>query len=572
MPGRRDIPSPTGVSRRYARRRSASCLAVALFFAFEFTVASASHATTFTYTATTSSTDQWSAGTHWSATPVSNSATQLSYNGSSPYKSITNTNTDNIAGAFLLNILDLSGSGDTTGGGSSITIAASGGSSLDFVSNGPTTPQINLTGSAGHGMTYNVSAPITFSNNTLFNGSGSATFNFTGAITLGASSIQLSTNSTNVVTLGGAVTGTSNLTVSTTVAGGFTFSGNVNNAGTITNSGSGAGTTTISGNIGSNVTGVTENSSTSKLILSGSNGSFSSGLNVTAGTVQASGANTNVFGTGTVTVGSTGVLDINGTSQSTGLLSGVAGASVTNSVASPQTLTLSGAGSQTFGGVIGGGANLALTLSGGTQTLTGTNTYTGATTVSGGTLFVNGSTASGSAVTVNNSGTLSGSGTVNGTVNVTGSGAKINPGATAGVIGTLNTGALTLQNSSVFNVDMTSGSGNADQLNVVGTVSLLTNPTLNLNFLTGTHFAPGNAYVLINNDGIDAINGTFANAPAGLDTIDGFEFIVSYTGGTGNDFTLTAVPEPSTWVAGTLALGALIVIQRRRISRLVRRA
>ena len=59
-------------------------------------------------------------------------------------------------------------------------------------------------------------------------------------------------------------------------------------------------------------------------------------------------------------------------------------------------------------------------------------------------------------------------GTITGAVNVSASGATINPGATAGAIGTLNTGALTLSNSSKFSVDMLSGSGNADQISVTG--------------------------------------------------------------------------------------------------------
>jgi autotransporter-associated beta strand protein len=159
------------------------------------------------YTATNTTTDLWSAGTHWSATPTSGATTQLTYNGGSPYSGITNTNTDNISGAFSLNILDLSGSEAATGGASSITIAASVGSSLNFVSNGATTPVINLTGNtgnnAGNGMVYTVSAPITLTNNTLFTGNGTATFNFSGIIS-GASAVSLTKSGTSTLTLGGA--------------------------------------------------------------------------------------------------------------------------------------------------------------------------------------------------------------------------------------------------------------------------------------------------------------------------------------------------------------------------------
>jgi hypothetical protein len=48
-------------------------------------------------------------------------------------------------------------------------------------------------------------------------------------------------------------------------------------------------------------------------------------------------------------------------------------------------------------------------------------------------------------------------------------------------------------------------------------------------------------------------------------------WIVSYTGDTGNDFVITAVPEPSTWLASILAAGVIAYSQRRRFARLVRR-
>ena len=50
---------------------------------------------------------------------------------------------------------------------------------------------------------------------------------------------------------------------------------------------------------------------------------------------------------------------------------------------------------------------------------------------------------------------------------------------------------------------------------------------------------------------------------------DGTVFSVSYTGGDGNDIVLTvgqaAVPEPSTWIGGGLAMAGLAFTQRRRL-------
>jgi fibronectin-binding autotransporter adhesin len=246
------------------------------------------------------------------------------------------------------------------------------------------------------------------------------------------------------------------------------------------------------------------------------------------------------------------------------------------------TLTLGGSGSGTISGIISQVANNgvhqgALVKTGaGTFTLTGANSYgggTNGTTVSAGTLLVNNLTGSGTgagAVVVNGTGTLGGSGTISGTVTASGSTAIINPGATAGAIGTLSTGALTMNTSSIFSVDMTATT--ADQINVTGAVSLST-ALLQLNIPNGTTFAANQQFLLINNDSTDLISGTFSNAPTGTDIINGYAWVVTYTGGTnGNDFVLTAVPETSTWLAGCLALGALICSQRRRIRLLLHRS
>ena len=74
--------------------------------------------------------------------------------------------------------------------------------------------------------------------------------------------------------------------------------------------------------------------------------------------------------------------------------------------------------------------------------------------------------------------------------------------------------------------------------------------------------------MLINNDLADAITGTFSNAPTGQDIINGYAWTVSYKGIdglTGNDLVLTAVPEPSTWLAAALALVAIGFSQRKRL-------
>ena len=83
-------------------------------------------------------------------------------------------------------------------------------------------------------------------------------------------------------------------------------------------------------------------------------------------------------------------------------------------------------------------------------------------------------------------------------------------------------------------------------------------------------------FVLLNN-GTDSIVGAFAQG--NTVTIGNDVFSINYAdngdgGSMANDIslTLTAVPEPSTWSAGALALGVVGWSQRKRVVRLVRRA
>jgi hypothetical protein len=103
-----------------------------------------------------------------------------------------------------------------------------------------------------------------------------------------------------------------------------------------------------------------------------------------------------------------------------------------------------------------------------------------------------------------------------------------------------------------------------DQLNVTGTVTLNGG---NLVIAVGPGgIQVGQSYIIINNDGADAVTGSFASisAPPG-DT-----FTINYAGGSGNDVVLTAttaVPEPSTWIGGALAVAALAYTQRKRFAK-----
>jgi autotransporter-associated beta strand protein len=200
----------------------------------------------------------------------------------------------------------------------------------------------------------------------------------------------------------------------------------------------------------------------------------------------------------------------------------------------------------------------------GTMILSAVNTYTGTTAVNGGTLFVNGSLAAASAVSVTNAGSvLGGTGTVNGTVTVNASAAILGGNGTTGTTLTVANN-LTLNSSSIIELALGPSGTHSTLARTGGTWTFATNQTftfLDLGAQTTTY---------------DNIITGLAGDPGGEGswTITNPLYMGTFVyDGTGNiDLTLTAVPEPGTWVVGALALGILLATQRRRLTRLVKRA
>ncbi len=194
-------------------------------------------------------------------------------------------------------------------------------------------------------------------------------------------------------------------------------------------------------------------------------------------------------------------------------------------------------------GIIGdggtaGGTGGALTKTGsGTLTLSGANTYTGATTVSAGTLLVNGAITS--AATVLGGATLGGSGAT-GAASVS-SGGTLAPGA---AVGTLSTQALSLAAGASLKIEL-AGAAQFDRVSVTGTVSL-GGATLDTALLAGFNPPTGTAFLIVDNDGTDAISGTFAGLSEGAIVTAGTNrFSITYHGGTNaNDVVLTALNDP----------------------------
>lgn len=133
-------------------------------------------------------------------------------------------------------------------------------------------------------------------------------------------------------------------------------------------------------------------------------------------------------------------------------------------------------------------------------------------------------------------------------------------------IGVLQTGSLTInpagakENGGAYNsapkgqllIDLTPG-GASDQLRVRGSVAL--DATLEVTLL-GTP-ANGQSYVIIDNDGTDAVTGRFTGLSEGAAfTVGNFTFWVTYRGGDGNDVVLnvgTPPPTAKTWTGATSA-------------------
>lgn len=219
--------------------------------------------------------------------------------------------------------------------------------------------------------------------------------------------------------------------------------------------------------------------------------------------VIANGATQQLYGTntytGTTTIASGGQLDLinfgggdgsiatssnviaNGIFSITGLSGGTSIKSLSGSGnvnISANTLTITN-GNGTFAGIIGdGGAGGGLVMTGGTEILSGANTYTGTTTVNGGKLEVDGSIVSAS--TVNAGGTLAGAGSVG---NVAVNGGTLAPGS-AGAIGTLAiNGPLSFTAASTYLVQVSSTS--ASLASVAGAATL-GGATVNAIFKSGT--------------------------------------------------------------------------------------
>ncbi len=318
--------------------------------------------------------------------------------------------------------------------------------------------------------------------------------------------------------------------------------GSLAGSGTVTNSVAASVTLTTGDATSTVFTGVIEDGAgqtaltkegTGTQTLTGIN-TYTGATTINGGTLALTGGGSIANSSGVNVANAAGTFDISGTTSGASIttLSGVAGSSVTLGA---KTLTLSNA-STTYGGVISG-TNGALTLSAGTQTLTGINTYTGATTINGGTLALTGggSVANSSGVNVANAaGIFDISGTTSGASITTLSGV-------AGSSVALGAKTLTLSNASTTYNGVINGTNGALTLSagaqtLTGTNTYSGGTTINAGTLTvgnnsalgtgdvtmaaGTTLAFSGNHTISNNFGLTG-DPTFFVDTGNTDTISG---------------------------------------------------
>ncbi len=148
-------------------------------------------------------------------------------------------------------------------------------------------------------------------------------------------------------------------------------------------------------------------------------------------------------------------------------------------------------------------------------------------------------------------GTLRALGNLAGGVTSLTGGGRLEAGNSFGSVSELAAGPLFLNGASTVALDVVNAASTAnyDHLVVTGSVSL-GGAVLEIGYLGGFSVSIGESIIPLFNDGSDAIVGTFAGLPQGAlipipAANGGGGWIISYTGGTGNDVSLTRVTVPA---------------------------
>ena len=199
-------------------------------------------------------------------------------------------------------------------------------------------------------------------------------------------------------------------------------------------------------------------------------------------------------------------------------------------------------GALVFAGPVDGPGGLVL-RGGGRAEFLATNSYSGPTLVESATVVVQGSSRASDFSLLSATSLLGGGGAVGAVAAPAGA---IIPGLIPGPsAGLLAAGSVAFSGSAQLQVELNGlapGTG-YDQLSVTGSVSLGGVP---LRLAVGFTPEAGAVFTIMNNQGAAAVDGLFAGLPEGsLLITNGLKFRISYTGGDGNDVTLTRLVPPT---------------------------
>lgn len=490
----------------------------------------------------------------------------LTLSGANTYTSVTTVK----AGTLIVGAAAPSGGAGALGNASSDVLLGdtTGSSDASLLTGGAFTVGRAVTVQSGN------TGIITLGGNT------AAASSFTGAITLGTAS-GAKKDATFVAFAGGSVNFSGVIGENTNVAGVSNLTiGDSTHAGTVKFSNPAntySGTTTINNGATLEITKLANGGSNSSIGNSGSSaiaGSVATGLVIDNGTLKYSGTGdtTNRL----FTIGSSGAtIDASGASNAAISFTGT-GSLVADTTGS-RTLTLTGAssGANTLTSVIANpttGGTTALTKSGaGTWVLNGANTYTGITSINEGTLVVNGTQSSATgAVSVASIAKFFGTGTLGGATTILGTQSS---GASSGAVGTQTfSNSLTYSSGSIFEWDINVTSG-VDTHDRVVANSLLGSGAVFKIVGSGDGFAAlfwnsSQNWSASNLFGANNINVNLATIFSGANTTftanptEGSFSFTSVSGGTNNNLKWTAVPEPTSALAGIL-LGAGLLRRKR---------
>ncbi len=580
---------------RLLRSSSLRCLLLRSSIAATFLVIGASHiyAQTKTFSNTSGT---WTNAGNWSPSGVptaandvlisggTNNMTLTAANMSIQYITFTNTSSrilENATGGTTASNLTLGG---TDSNGNLINLNNASATPTFTIRNG-TTASLNLVLASSGNFNVNTGGNLSISSS-ISESDGSRMITKTGAgalsllganshsggLTLNAGTLRVGVG--NVGTLGNITSsaiGTGGLTLNggtfssdsntartilnAVIVGGNVTLGNATNSGALTFSATtdlGGATRQITTASAVNLNGVVSNGGLTKLgsgtLTLGAANTYSGETIVSAGTLAL--GNVNALQNTTLNTGASG------TQQVTFIVAGsntynIGGLSGADALAiGGNTISVGSNNANTsFTGVISGSGGGVAKVGTGTLTLTNANTYTGGTTVSNGTLIVNNTTGSGTgtgAVTVEAGGTLAGTGIIAGEVTVNGT---LNPGNSPGTLTFLDDLIL----AGVLNMEITGvNPGDYDVLlagNLGRTITF--GGTLALDN-TGYTANLGDTITLFQSWA--TYSGAFANI-TGTDLGGGLFWDTSSLG-TNGTITVSAVPEPTSIIFGSIAVAA----------------